>query len=221
MMVVFHDIMGAEDRFVLSKGHAASALYVTLWTKGLLSEADLDTFTKDGTRLSGHPPPKGIAGVEFATGSLGHGLPLSTGMALSRKLRGTPGRVFCMTSDGEWQEGSNWEALIFASHHRLDALTILVDRNGFQGFGATQDVASMHDMAPRFAAFGVGVTTVDGHDDVAIRNALQAKADGPKVILLNTVKGRGIAHMEGTFESAYLQVDDEQLALAHEELARS
>ena len=153
MMVVFHDLMDSDDRFVLSKGHAAGALYITLWTKNLLSEADLDTFQMDGTRLAGHPPPQGVPGVEFATGSLGHGLSLAAGLALSRRLRGTGGRVFCLTSDGEWQEGSTWEALIFAAHHQLDALTVMIDRNGLQGFGTTDEVASMHDIESRLKAF--------------------------------------------------------------------
>ncbi len=218
LMVVFHDAMATDDRFILSKGHAAGALYVTLWSKGLLSDQDLQTFQMDGTRLAGHPPPHGIPGVEFATGSLGHGLSLASGLALSNKLRRSPARVFCMTSDGEWQEGSTWEALIFASHHQLGGLTVLIDRNGLQGFGTTDEIASMHDIETRLAAFAVDITLVDGHDPEAIRGALKKTGQRPHFVVLDTVKGRGIGHMQGQVQSHYLPLSEEQFALAYEEL---
>ena len=114
LLTLYRDVFGPDDAFVLSKGHAAGALYVALWSLGHLSDTDLETFHKDGTLLSAHPPATGLDDVLFATGSLGHGLPLCCGLALAKKLRSGPGRVFCLTSDGEWNEGSNWEALIFA-----------------------------------------------------------------------------------------------------------
>ena len=125
MMVVHHDLMAPGDEFVLSKGHSAGALYVTLWTLGRLDDEALKTFHRDDTLLAAHPPPAGLADVLFATGSLGHGLPLSCGLALSRKLRGETGRVWCLMSDGEWNEGSNWEALIFARQQGLANLTAI------------------------------------------------------------------------------------------------
>src|ERR1022692_1737015 len=120
LMALYHNVLGPLDRFVLSKGHSAGALYVTLWSLGLLSDDDLKTFHKDGTRLSGHPPFRGIPEILFATGSLGHGLSLAAGLALAKKLKGEKGRLFCLASDGEWNEGSNWEALIFSHQHRLN-----------------------------------------------------------------------------------------------------
>ncbi len=135
MLYLHHYVMSTEDQFVLSKGHAAGALYVTLWSRGILKESDLRSFHKDGTLLSGHPPPGRLEDIPVATGSLGHGLPMACGMALARKLKNQPGKIFCLCSDGEWQEGSNWEALIFARHHQLSNLVVLVDVNGLQGLG--------------------------------------------------------------------------------------
>ena len=214
MMLVHHDFIGAEDRFILSKGHAAAALYVTLWSLGRLSEAELQSFYRDGTSLAAHPPPRGIPGIEFATGSLGHGLSLASGLALSHRLKGTSGRVFCLTSDGEWQEGSTWEALIFAAHRRLGGLTVLIDGNGLQGFGGTDEIASMAELEPRLRPFGVEVSTVDGHDLAALRHCLSQTFDRPHVIVMKTVKGHGVSFMEGRMEWHYLPMNQQQFEQA-------
>lgn len=129
MLVVFHQYLRAGDQFILSKGHSAGALYVSLWSVGRLKDEELKLFHKDNTLLAGHPPARGIADIPFATGSLGHGLSLAAGTALGMKLKHSNAQVVCLTSDGEWQEGSTWEALIFASHHALSNLTVLVDHN--------------------------------------------------------------------------------------------
>jgi len=210
MMLVHHEFLGATDRFILSKGHSAGALYVTLWSLGLLSDADLDTFHADGTLLPAHPPPSNLPGIEFATGSLGHGLSLAAGLALSRRLKSSEGRIFGLTSDGEWQEGSTWEALIFAAHQKLGNLTILIDRNGLQGFGSTDDVASMQDIPSRLSGFGIDVTVTNGHDLDAMRTALKVETSVPHVIVLDTIKGHGVPSMEGRMESHYLPLTQEQ-----------
>ena len=127
LLYLYHHVLGPDDAFVLSKGHAAGALYTALWTLGRLSDDDLLTFHKDGTRLSGHPPATGIPEILFATGSLGHGLSLSCGLALAKQIKQQPGRIYCLMSDGEWNEGACWEALVFARQQRLDNLTIVVD----------------------------------------------------------------------------------------------
>ncbi|MEN9891962.1 MAG: hypothetical protein RLY78_2257, partial [Pseudomonadota bacterium] len=171
--VLFQRHLDTEDRFILSKGHSAGALYVALWSVGRLSDAELDTFHAEGTRLPGHPPCQGLPDVPFATGSLGHGLSLAAGTALAHRLQGRTGHVYCLTSDGEWQEGSTWEALVFARHHRLDGLTILVDHNGLQGFGRTADVASMDPLWERLAGFESAPQVIDGHDLAAIDHALR------------------------------------------------
>ena len=153
-----------SDQFILSKGHAAGAYYVTLWTIGRLQDDDLRLFHSDGTRLSGHPPAAGIEDVLFATGSLGHGVSLGAGLAQAKQLKREPGRIFCLTSDGEWNEGSCWEALIFARQHDLANLTIMVDLNGLQGFGTTRDIANLEPLAEKFRAFGLSTQEIDGHD---------------------------------------------------------
>ena len=210
LITLHHFIMGPNDRFVLSKGHAAGALYITLWTMGKLSDDQLKTFCQDGTVLPGHPSGKEIPGVLFSTGSLGHGVSLSAGLALGTRQKKEPCQIFCLCSDGEWQEGSSWEALIFAVHHRLDSLVILVDQNGLQGFGSTEEVASIRDLSSRFSTFGASVVSVDGHDPQAIVNAYRKREScKPHIIVLNTRKGRGL-HYENRLESHYLPLSEEQ-----------
>lgn len=216
LLVLHHEVMTPQDTFVLGKGHAAGALYVTLWTRGELDDATLESFHGDATRLAGHPVAGWTPGISFATGSLGHGASVAAGIALARRLRGETGRVFCLCSDGEWQEGSSWEALIFAHHHALERLVLLVDVNGLQGFGSTRDVASMStpaDLRRRFEAFGIAVAECDGHDPKAIVDALEGLR-GPGAVLLRTVKGKGVSFMEGRMEWHYLPLDDARYAQA-------
>jgi len=209
LMSLYHFRLGPDDGFVLSKGHAAGALYVTLWSMGLLSDEDLRHFHGEGTRLSGHPPLKGVPEVIFATGSLGHGLSLAAGLALGKKLRGEAGRIFCLTSDGEWNEGSCWEALIFLGHQKLDNLTFLVDMNGMQGFGSTRQVADLGSLADKFRAFGVRTLEVDGHDANSICAALECN-EGPLAIVAKTTKGCGVSFMENQMAWHYLPMTEEQ-----------
>jgi len=216
MMLLHHELIGPDDRFILSKGHAAGAYYVTLWSLGTLTDADLDTFHQDGTRLAGHPPASGLPSVLFSTGSLGHGLPLAAGLALAARLQGHSRRVFCLTSDGEWQEGSTFEALIFAAHNNLSNLTVLVDHNGLQGFGTTKDVASMHPLGPRLAGFDVELRGCDGHDLGSLRGALAPRSNRPVVVIMRTIKGHGVPGLEGRMDSHYLPLTETtyQAALA-------
>jgi transketolase len=205
LIVLYQAVLAKDDLFVLSKGHSAGALYVALWSVGKLTDNDLSTFHGEGTLLAGHPPSSGVEGLRFATGSLGHGLSLAAGLALAMQLRGPQRRIFCLTSDGEWQEGSTWEALIFAAHHALGNLTVMIDANGLQGFGATCEVASFEDLGERLASFQWDVETVDGHDPRAILAALKpARRMRPKAVILRTVKGKGVARFEGRVESHYL-----------------
>ncbi len=215
MLVIHHELMQPGDRFVLSKGHSAGAYYVTLWSLGKLSDADLRTFHKDSTMLSGHPPSRGIPEIEFATGSLGHGLSLAAGLAMAAKLRGQTHRIYCLTSDGEWQEGSTLEALIFAVHHKLSNLSIAVDHNGLQGFGSTAGVASMDPLDQKLAGFGVDLRRCDGHDLDALRQTLAPAGDGcPVVAILATRKGNGVLNFENKMESHYLPLTETQFAEA-------
>jgi transketolase len=219
LLVVFHDYLCAEDRFILSKGHAAGALYVALWSVGRLSDEALKTFHRDGTLLAGHPPSVGIPDIPFATGSLGHGLSLAAGTALGHRLQGYAGRVVCLTSDGEWQEGSTWEALIFACHQRLSNLTVLVDHNELQGFGSTDSVASMTPLWDKLAGFAADLRVIDGHDAEALRAVLkEANGDRPRIVIMKTIKGKGVSFMEGKMEWHYLPLSESQwLAAAAEQ----
>lgn len=219
LIALHHRVLRPEDRFLLSKGHAAGAYYATLWSMGRLCDADLDTFHGENTRLPGHVPSSGIEEVFFATGSLGHGLSLAAGAALATRFTQSARRVYCLTSDGEWQEGSTWEALIFAVHQRLANLVVLVDANGWQGFGRTSEVASLEPLAERLVGFGVVPEEVDGHDPEAIVALLATRAPGaPRVVVLRTVKGKGVPGFEDTLESHYVPLSAEALRAA---LARS
>ena len=218
MLVVFHEFLKGNDQFILSKGHSAGALYTALWSTGRLSDADLLTFHRDDTLLAGHPPAYGIAGIPFATGSLGHGLSLAAGTALAFKLKDEAARVFCLTSDGEWQEGSTWEALIFACHHRLDNLCVLVDHNNLQGFGSTAAVASMSPLWERLKGFDAHLQVIDGHEPDALRAALTAGGSRLNIIVLKTIKGHGVEFMENRMEWHYLPLTERQFQQAVEEI---
>ncbi len=214
MMLVHHERMRKDDRFILSKGHSAGALYVTLWSLGRLSDEELDSFHRDDTLLGGHPPPQGVPGILFGTGSLGHGLSLAAGLALAARFQRADRRIFCLTSDGEWQEGSTLEAAIFAGHHRLDNLVILVDHNGLQGFGSTAAVASMSPLRDRLSGLDLEFRECDGHDLASIREALAPGRAKQVMVMLNTVKAHGVPEIAGKMESHYLPLTPEQFANA-------
>ena len=221
MLTLHYRVMGPDDQFILSKGHAAGALYITLWSMGRLTEEQLATFHKDRTRLGGHPVPHGIPDIPFAIGSLGHGLGLAAGLALGRRLRGQPGRVFCLLSDGEWNEGSTWEALTFIAHHNLREVVLLVDLNGLQGFGSTTEVANLASLANKLREFGLEVREIDGHEPDAIERALRAPVgERPLAVLAKTVKGHGVSFMENKMEWHYLPMTAEQYQMAVEEASR-
>lgn len=220
LMTLFHLVLKGDDRFILSKGHSAGALYATLWSLGKLSDADLETFSKDDTRLPGHPSGAGIPGLLFPTGSLGHGPSLAAGLAVAAKHQGSNRQIYCLCSDGEWQEGSCWEALTFAVHNRLDNLTIMIDQNGWQGYGTTADVISCGDLTPRLAAFGADVRRLDGHDPAAIQEALAPSETGRlKVLVLDTVKGKDL-HYAGRLDSHYLPLSAEQYESARAKISK-
>jgi transketolase len=219
MMLILHEYADVKDRFILSKGHSAGALYITLWSLGRLSDDSLKKFHKDDTLLAGHPPASGINDILFATGSLGHGLSLAAGTALSMQLKGENGNVFCLTSDGEWQEGSTWEAMIFAAHRRLNNLTVLVDHNNLQGFGRTQDVASMSPLSEKISGFDLDIQSVDGHDLSAIRSVLDKPTNRCRIIILNTSKGNGVSFMKDRMEWHYLPLTEGQYQKAIQEIS--
>jgi transketolase len=186
-----------RDRFILSKGHAGAAVYATLAERGFFSTDWLEQHYQDGSLLSGHVSHKGIPGVEFSTGSLGHGLGVAAGMAYSAQLRGARHRCVCLLSDGECDEGSNWEAILFAGHHRLTGLTAIVDYNKLQSLAPVAETLALEPFADKWRAFGWQVLECDGHNHAELQQALQqAPGEQPRVVIAHTVKGKGVSFME-------------------------
>ena len=186
-----------RDRFVLSKGHAALALYATLVLRGEISELDLNTFCGEDSALGVHPENI-VPGVDFSTGSLGHGLSIAAGAALAARIQGSERRTYCLVSDAECNEGSLWEAVMFAAHHKLDHLHVIVDWNGQQAFGLTRDILDASNLPERWTSFGWRVSLVDGHSVADLAGTLNAAhtSTAPHVLLARTVFGRGVSFME-------------------------
>ncbi|NUP32648.1 MAG: transketolase [Streptomycetaceae bacterium] len=212
-----------RDRFVLSKGHSAGALYATLASVGYFADAELDTFMAPLSPLNGHPNRRKVPGVETNTGPLGHGFPVAVGMALAVKLAGRSHRVFVLTGDGELQEGSNWEAAMSAAQHGLANLTVIVDRNRLQQGARTEDTSALEPLADKWTAFGFTTREVDGHDHEALYRALSAPpADParPTCLIARTTKGHGVSFMQDRVEWHHKVPTEQQAAHAMEELAR-
>ncbi|HEV7378326.1 MAG TPA: transketolase [Dyadobacter sp.] len=203
-----------EDTFILSKGHAAAALYACLNSLGEISDAELDTFYQDGTTLPAHPAPRQYTGIPFATGSLGHGLPIATGIAHAGKISGDGSYSFALLSDGETNEGTTWEAAHYAIQNQLDNLIMIIDKNGLQGFDFTDKVLGETASIEKWKAIGFETVEVDGHNILAISQAikeLKSRKNGlPKAIIAQTVKGKGVSYMENKLEWHYLPMNPEQ-----------
>jgi transketolase len=209
-----------RDRFILSKGHCCAALYAMLAIKGFFSVEELQQFGRDGSRLMTHISHK-VPGVEFSTGSLGHGLGLGCGEALAAKRQRKSWRVFVMLSDGELDEGSNWEAVLFAPHHRLDNLIAIVDYNKIQSLGSVRQVLDLDPLAEKFRAFGWAVKEIDGHDHDAIRRALGVipfEVGKPSCLIAHTIKGKGVDFMEDKLLWHYRSPTAEQVKQALDQL---
>mgnify|MGYP003258168235 CR=1 FL=1 len=210
-----------RDRFVLSKGHAAPALYATLAEKGYFPEEELWHLRQCGAMLQGHPDMKHTPGVDMSTGSLGQGLSAANGMALAAKLDKSARRVYAVCGDGELQEGQIWEAAMSAGHYKLDNLTVFVDHNKLQIDGTNDEVMLVMPIAEKFRAFGWNAVEIDGHDYDAIRGALtaaKAAVGKPTVIVAETVKGKGVSFMENQVGWHGKAPNEEQCALAVREL---
>jgi transketolase len=211
----------ARDRLILSKGHAAAALYATLAYRGFFPTDLLDSYTVAGSPLSEHPSPGRLPGIEAATGSLGHGLPLGVGMALAGRLQQYEYRVFVVMSDGECNEGSVWEAALLAPAHCLDRLVTVIDYNKWQATGRSNDITALCSLREKWAAFGWSVREIDGHDLGALVAEMRNVPDGtnkPIAIIANTVKGRGVSFMEDDNNWHYRSPDAGEVAAALQEL---
>lgn len=213
-----------RDYMVLSKGHGVMAQYACLHELGFLTDNDIAKYFKDGSHLKGLADVH-VPGVEATTGSLGHGLSVAAGLALAAKLNKTSQTCYVLVGDGELNEGAIWEAALFASHFKLDNLVVIVDKNGFQAMGPTDDVIALGNIKEKFLAFGFDVVTIDGHDEVAIDTAytcMKAARNGrPKVIVGTTVKGKGVSFMEHKNIWHYTRLTSETYAAAISELAEN
>lgn len=210
----------SRDRYIQSKGHSVEALYVVLADIGFFPEAELETLCHYQSPFVGHPTRK-VPGIEMNTGALGHGLPICVGLALAAKMDHSPYRVFTLLGDGEMAEGSNWEAAMSAAHYGLTNLTAILDHNSLQITGPTRDVCSNEPIDEKFASFGWDVVTVDGHDLTALTEALtvENKTGKPRIIIANTIKGRGVSFMENVVSWHHGVPSDEQYEAAQAELS--
>ena len=213
-----------RDRFILSKGHAAAALYAALAIKGFFPIEELGTYCQDGGRLAEHPPANLLPGVEAATGSLGHGLPLGLGMALSGRIKGESFRVFALLSDGENNEGSVWEAAMFAAAQKLENVCVIVDYNKWQATARSNETLMLAPLRDKWAAFGWDAHEIDGHDVGALAQAMQNIPNGsgkPVALIAHTVKGKGVSFMEDDNNWHYRAPTADEVVKAHKELGLS
>jgi transketolase len=210
----------SRDRFVMSKGHAALALYAALALRGLIEPQALDTYCADGTLLGVHPDHR-LHGVEFSTGSLGQGLSFAAGMALAARIKESPEQSIVLMSDAELNEGAVWESMMFAAHHRLGGLVAVVDANGQQALGLTRDVLDLSDLARRWRDFAWDVVDMDGHDVQGLIDVLRAfrtQPERPHVLIARTVFGRGVSFMERQLKWHYSPMSDEEYRAALREV---
>jgi len=210
-----------RDRYIQSKGHSVEALYTVLADKGFFPESELETLAQFGSHFIGHPTRK-VPGIEQNTGALGHGLPMAVGTALAGKLDEKTYRVFTLLGDGELHEGSNWEASMAASHHKLDNLVVIVDRNGLMITGPTEDVNGLEPLRDKFTAFGYEVRQVNGNDIQALVDCfaeLPFRDGKPSLVLASTIKGRGVSFIENAVDWHHHVPTDQQMTIAMDELA--
>lgn len=205
--------MPDRDRFILSKGHAGAAVYSALAAKGFIPKEWLNRYYCDDGKLMGHISHK-VPGVEFSTGSLGHGFPVATGMAIAARYAGSDRKIICMSSDGDMNEGSTWEAIMFAAQEKLSNLTLVIDYNQVQALGHSEEVIDLRDLKPKLEQFGFAVREIDGHNLEEIYEAfssLPIQKDKPSAIIAHTIKCKGIPALEDTVKSHYRFVPDEEI----------
>ncbi len=210
----------SRDRFVMSKGHAGAGLYAVLSKMGFVDEKVLETHYQNGSTLSGHVCHKNFPGIELSTGSLGHALPVCVGIALGIKLKGLKSKVFCLMSDGELDEGSNWEAFLSAAHNNLSNLVAIVDRNRLQSIEDTENTVTLEPLSTKLDAFNWEVKSINGHNHIELKDAFEKlSSDKPNLIIANTIKGKGVSFMENKVIWHYKSPTKEEILKAEEELS--
>jgi len=216
-----NDMDPSRDRFILSKGHACVSVYSALHEIGFISKKEILTYGDDLSWLMNHISHK-VSGVEFSTGALGHGLPVAAGKALAAKIGNKTWRTFVLLSDGEMDEGSNWEALMFASHHELSNLTAIIDYNKLQSLDLVSNTLGLEPLKEKLESFGCDVCQIDGHNHDALKEALTRQHNRkPTVIIADTIKGRGVSFMESEVKWHYKNPNDEELKAALLELEKN
>lgn len=215
LATLYGGVLKPQDKVILSKGHATVALYAALKHSGI--NLDLESYGQSGSVLMHHVSHK-VPGVHFSTGSLGHGLPFGVGIAKAWQLQGREGRVFVIMSDGEMQEGSNWEAIQFAAHHRLDNLTAIIDNNNLQSITTVEETLDLRDLKEKLNAFGWGASYQDGHDVDKLQKDFAYWHNAPRAIIAETVKGKGVSFMEDKVEWHYKTPTDAELEQAIREV---
>ncbi len=230
LAVLYHEILNvypqipkhpSRDRFLLSKGHSCVGLYAILAIKEFFPMAELDTYTKDGSFFSSHSTHH-VPGIEISAGSLGHGLPISVGMAIAAKRRGESWKTYCLLSDGELNEGSNWEAIMLAAHLKLNNLVAIIDYNKIQSLGFVEDVIALEPLGAKFTTFGWDCLEVDGHNHSQLLEALKQKSTSkPLAIIAHTIKGKGVDFMENKLLWHYKSPDKEQYTEAKLQLKKT
>lgn len=209
-----------RDRFILSKGWGISALYSILCRKGFFDKRLLETYCQNGSKMIGIATKNGVPGIEATTGSMGHGLPIAVGMAKALKLKNSNAKVYVIISDGELDEGSTWEGILLAAHHKLDNLTVIVDYNKWQSFGRTNEVLNLEPLADKWKAFNWNVRVIDGHSFPQIHKAfesLKLVKKQPKIIIAHTIKGKGLSIIENNNDYHYKTPHEIELKIAHQE----
>lgn len=207
-----------RDMVFVSKGHAAAGTYAVMHHVGLIPQEWIDAYCEDGAQLGGHVTSHGVPGVELSTGSLGHALPVAVGVMLAAKRAGSDRRAWVLLSDGECDEGSNWEAALLVGHLGLSNLTVVIDRNGLQSLTTTEKTVRLEPLADKWAAFGWDVVEIDGHDHEVLGRELSASGDRPRCVIARTTKGKGVGYMENEVLWHYRPPNDEELAVALSDL---
>lgn len=211
-----------RDSLILSKGHACVAIYSALYHLKILGDEEISSYGKDGSNLMHHISHK-VDGVDFSTGSLGHGLPFTVGLAVADLINGENNTTrFCIIGDGELAEGSNWEAMLFSAHNRLRNITLIVDNNNMQSLGTVDDTMQLQPISDKFISFGWEVFNVDGHDFEKLHAAMTSKKNSkPKVIIAKTIKGKGVSFMENKVEWHYKNPSEQEYFDALSEIGRA
>lgn len=217
LTVLFDRVDLKKDKVIFSKGWVAASAYYFLSKKGFIETSDLDTFCQEGSKYIGLLEPT-VPGVEVAGGSMGYGLPFGVGFSMAKRLSSEEGRVFVLMSDGEMQTGTTWEAALIAAHHRLENIVVIVDNNGLQGMGETEQIVGIDPLYQKWVAFGWSVMNVDGHDFTQIENAIKITNHKPMAIIAKTIKGKGVSFMEKNNLYHYKNLTEDEYAAAKKEL---